>query len=123
MKANRNLLLAGLFMTAALSLNAQQNGQGRGNSDPRIENPAANPNEEGKYAVLARERSEQLAREYDITNNGKKNQLLKACGKFYEALALLDAEFGDVRNGVYQTKYRELDQAFSRELQKILPQS
>ena len=71
-------------------------------------------------AVLA---SEAFAKDFGITDAKDREELLRACRKYYRAKELLDAQFADKEGGPYLKKAEVLEREYSKELRRVLPES
>lgn len=67
--------------------------------------------------------SEAFARDFGITDPKDRDELLKACRKYYRAKELLDAQFTDRNSQTYRKKAEILEREYSRELRRVLPES
>ena len=67
--------------------------------------------------------SQALASDYGITDPKDRDELLKACRKYYRAKELLDAQFTDRNSETYRKKAEILEREYSRELRRVLPES
>lgn len=67
--------------------------------------------------------SAKLTESFDIRDLKKRKELQKACRKYYRARALLRKQYPDSTSREYIKRFRILDRAYSKELQKVLPQA
>ena len=89
--------------------------------DPR--NRSKNMVASDVYEALAVSASEEFAKDFGITDAKDRNQLLRACRKYYRAKELLDAQFADKKSGAYLKKSEVLEREYSKELRRVLPES
>ena len=99
---------------------ARKGGNGR-TPDPR--NRSKNMVASDVYEALAVSASEEFAKDFGITDAKDRNQLLRACRKYYRAKELLDAQFADKKSGAYLKKSEVLEREYSKELRRVLPES
>ena len=106
---------------SAYSLVAASNGGNGRRPDVRIrsKNMVSTDTNEAE-AVNA---SEAFARDFGITDPKDRDELLKACRKYYRAKELLDAQFTDRNSETYRKKAEILEREYSRELRRVLPES
>jgi hypothetical protein len=95
-------------------------GNGRA-PDPR--NRSKNMVASDVYEALAVSASEEFAEDFGITDAKDRDELLRACRKYYRAKELLDAQFADKESGPYLKKSEVLEREYSKELRRVLPES
>lgn len=97
-----------------------QGGNGR---RPDAKNRNKNLLSTDSYEAEAVSASEAFASDYGITDAKERNELLKACRKYYRAKELLDAQFTDRESEPYRKKAEILEREYSKELRRVLPES
>lgn len=75
------------------------------------------------YEAEAVTASEAFAKDFGITDARDRDELLKACRKYYRAKELLDAQFTDRKSEQYRKKAEVLEREYSKELRRVLPES